>query len=165
VNPLAAPHHHNLLAAQGWFELGNSLEAAAELDTIPTALRAHPDVLELRWQIYAKAGQWEACLDIGRAMVKLAPDRPMSWLRRSVALHGLKQFSEAEDLLFPAVEMFPDNGHIRYDLACYACLLGDNNRAREWLEQAFALANGKHFRLMALSDPDLEGLRVKPGEV
>jgi tetratricopeptide (TPR) repeat protein len=165
VNPLAAPHRHSLLAAQGWFELGNSLEAAAELDTIPTALRAHPDVLEVRWQIYAKAGRWEACLDIGSALVKLAPDRPLSWLRRSVALHGLKRFNEAEELLMPAVERFPADWQVRYDLACYACLLGDNNRAREWLKQAFALGGNNRVRLMALNDPDLESLWASIGTI
>jgi hypothetical protein len=36
----------HLQAAQGWFELGNHVEAAEELEQISPQLRAHPPV----WQ-------------------------------------------------------------------------------------------------------------------
>ena len=61
----------HLEAAQGWLELGNHEEANEELELIDAPLRSHPDVLEVRWGIYAKVKNWEACLDIGKAMVKL----------------------------------------------------------------------------------------------
>ncbi len=54
----------HLQAAQGWLELGNHVEADAELDNIRPELRAHPEVLKLRWQVYAAAKKWEAALDI-----------------------------------------------------------------------------------------------------
>jgi hypothetical protein len=41
--------------------------------TIP-ALRCHPDVLEIRLQIYAEVGKWEQCIDIGNALVRFAPE-------------------------------------------------------------------------------------------
>jgi hypothetical protein len=65
VNELTPPDSHYLLAAQGWLELGDHLEADKELDEITPELRVHPDVLEIRWQIYAKEKKWLACLDIG----------------------------------------------------------------------------------------------------
>jgi hypothetical protein len=55
VKPLDPPDSLHLRAAQGWLELGDHLEANSELDKITAFLRSHPDVLELRWQIYAKA--------------------------------------------------------------------------------------------------------------
>lgn len=55
IQPLHPPASLHLLAAQGWFELGNHLEADKELDEITPGLRAHPGVLEVRWQIYAAA--------------------------------------------------------------------------------------------------------------
>lgn len=58
------PDTHHLAAAQGWLQLGNHVEANEELEQIAPSLRSHPDVLELRWQIYAKAEKWDACLDI-----------------------------------------------------------------------------------------------------
>ena len=54
---------------------GNHEEANEELELIDAPLRSHPDVLEVRWGIYAKVKNWEACLDIGKAMVKLDPRR------------------------------------------------------------------------------------------
>src|SRR5579872_4748280 len=76
---------HHLSAAQGWLELGNHVEADADLNRITAAMRAHPDVLELRWQIYAKAGKWEACVEIGTALVRTAAKRPESWRRPASA--------------------------------------------------------------------------------
>jgi hypothetical protein len=45
--PLEGQRH--LDAAQGWFELGNHLEANEELEQITAEYRAPPEVLEVRW--------------------------------------------------------------------------------------------------------------------
>ena len=65
----------HLTAAQGWLELGNHEEAFEELEQIDAPLRGHPDVLEVRWGIYASIEKWEYCLEIGGAMVRLDPAR------------------------------------------------------------------------------------------
>ncbi|MDB6018136.1 MAG: hypothetical protein JWR19_2625 [Pedosphaera sp.] len=83
MNPLTPPNTHHLIAAQGWLELGNPVEANEELEKITPALRAHPNVLEIRWQIYAKTKKWEACVDLGNALVNATPDLPESWIHRS----------------------------------------------------------------------------------
>ena len=69
MKPLQPPDSHHLEAAQGWLELGNHAEADAELDSIASSLRAHPDVLNVRWGIYAAARKWEAALDIAAALI------------------------------------------------------------------------------------------------
>ena len=53
VVPLQPPDSMHLTAAQGWLELGNHEEAFEELEKIDAPLRGHPDVLEVRWGIYA----------------------------------------------------------------------------------------------------------------
>jgi hypothetical protein len=45
---------------------------------------------------------------------------------------------------------------MRYNLACYACQLGNLKGAKAWLGKAIDLAGKKDIRLMALDDPDLE---------
>ena len=50
-----SPDIDHLRSAIGWLELGNYLEADAELDEIAPRLRAHPDVLKVRWRVYANA--------------------------------------------------------------------------------------------------------------
>ena len=89
----------HLEAAQGWLELGNHEEANEELELIDAPLRSHPDVLEVRWGIYAKVMDWEACLHSGKAIVKLDSRRFTGWINRSFALHELKCTQEACDQL------------------------------------------------------------------
>jgi hypothetical protein len=38
-------------AAEGWLGLGNHLVANNELEHITPQMRAHPDVLQVRWQV------------------------------------------------------------------------------------------------------------------
>jgi hypothetical protein len=47
---------------------------------------------------------------------------------------------------------------IPYNLACYACQLGDLDDARRWLERAVALRSRADLRRLALNDHDLQPL-------
>ena len=58
----------HLHAAEGWLELGNLLEANEELDKITPALRAHPDVLAVRYNVFARGNKWDGCLAIAEAL-------------------------------------------------------------------------------------------------
>src|SRR5580765_5841699 len=107
VKPLAHPDSFHLRAARGWLELGNPLEANEELEKIAPALGMHPDVLEVRWQISAKAKQWEACIDLAERIIALTPDNPFGWIHRSFALHELKRTQEAWDNLIRVIKKFP----------------------------------------------------------
>ena len=86
---LPAPDNFHLRAAEGWLELGNHLEADRELEEIAPELRAHPDVLELRWHIYAIEEKWAACVAIAEAIILISPNRPDAWIHRSFALHEM----------------------------------------------------------------------------
>ncbi len=73
----------HLEAAQGWLELGNHIEAHAELDQITAKFRTHPAVLEVRLGIYMTAKNWEAALGIATALTKMVPDHLRSWFQAS----------------------------------------------------------------------------------
>ena len=73
MKPLEPPDSIHLEAAQGWCELHAFLEADAELDNITASLRAHPKVLEVRWQVYANLDKWVGALEIATAIVKQEP--------------------------------------------------------------------------------------------
>lgn len=165
MKSLEPPDTHHVKAAEGWLELGNSQEAEAELDNITAALRSHPCVLDLRWQIHAKAKHWGKCVEFGAALVKLAPDIPTSWINRSFALHELKRTHEALELLEPAINLFPDVWTIPYNLACYACQLGNRDEAWVWLERAMDVGKANAVKLMALEDKDLEPLWARIEEI
>jgi tetratricopeptide (TPR) repeat protein len=146
----------HLEAAKGWLGLGDHHAADAELKEIAAELRAHPDVLAVHWEILAKERKWKECLELGEALVKLAPEKPSGWLNRSIALHRLKRTHLARDELLPAARKFPKDWQVRYDLARYACLLGRLEEARAWLDEAFELGPRDKLKDMAVGDPDLK---------
>jgi tetratricopeptide (TPR) repeat protein len=157
MKPLAPPDSHYLRAAQGWVELGSPLEAEKELERIARELRAHPDVLEVRWHIYAQANRWEACVDLADATIQLAPDRAEAWIHRSFALHELNRTQEAYDNLLPVAGRFPNVWTIPYNLACYCAQLGRLGECQEWFRKAVAI-DEQTVKRAASDDPDLKPL-------
>jgi predicted Zn-dependent protease len=158
--PFEPPDSFYFSAAQGWLELGNCVEAAAELSHLRESLQPHPDVLELRWEIAARRNQWGEALVVARQLVGVAPERPSGWLHQSYALRrvpgeGLRRAWEA---LLPVAEKFPDEPIVAYNLSCYACQLGELEQARTWFKRALESGGRERIRLRALRDPDLEPL-------
>lgn len=164
MKALEPPESHHLHAAQGWFELGDDQTAAEELARIAQAFERHPDVLELRWLLAARAEEWDVGVNIGRDLVQTVPDRVAGWLHRAYATRraaggGLRAAYEA---LLPAAERFPEAPMVSYNLACYTCRLGDLRAARVWLNRGLEVADrcggSERYCFMALNDSDLEPL-------
>src|ERR1035437_2484172 len=109
IQPLEAPDALHLQAAEGWIGLGNYPDANDELEQIAAASRAHPDVLQLRWRIYANAEKWDVCLDIATALTTMTPERRFGWIHRAHALDKLGRTLEAKDLLLSVVNDFDAN--------------------------------------------------------
>ena len=151
------PDDIHLRAAHGWLELGNAREANEELEKITASLHAHPDVLDLRWHVYAQAKNWDACVDIAEATLKAAPDRPDAWIHRSFALHELKRTREALDHLLPAAEGFPEVWTIPYNLACYCAQLGRLDESKAWFIKAIVI-DANASKSAGIEDPDLKPL-------
>jgi len=160
VDALPAPQSHRLLAASGWLELGCAQEALAELEQLSGADRRHPDVLELEWLIRAELKQWEAALSLASRLVELAPERASGWLHRAYAMRRVPEggVQRARELLLAAVEKFPEESVIPYNLACYACVLGDLDEARAWFGRACRAGRKDALKSMALKDDDLKPL-------
>ena len=154
---LELPDIIHLDAARGWLDLGDHIQANKELEKITARLRAHPDVLELRWQINAKAKKWDACVEIAEAIVKLAPARADGWIHRSSALHELRRTQEAFDNLVPVAAGFAGLWTIPYNLACYCAQLGRLDECTEWFKRAMAI-DERAVQLTAIDDPDLQPL-------
>ncbi len=155
---LQPPDTHHLSAAIGWLELGNPSEATQDLEKISPALLVHPEVLEVRWQIHAKALQWEKCVEVAREFTEIAPKKSFGWIHLSFALHELKRTQEAHENLVGILEQFPDEWLMRYNLACYSCQLGNLDEAGRWLAGAALKGDAKQIKRMAQDDPDLEPL-------
>jgi tetratricopeptide (TPR) repeat protein len=155
--PLEPPDSFHLNAAQGWLELGNSQEANEDLERIAPLLRAHPDVLGVRWHVYAHAQKWDACVDLAEAIIKLDPDRAEAWIHRSFALHELKRTQEAFDQLLHVADRFRKVWTIPYNLACYCAQLGRLDQCQEWFKKAMDI-DGNAVKQAGIDDPDLKPL-------
>ena len=164
MKPIEPPDVHYLRAAIGWLQLGNHREANEELEQIAPQLRVHPDVLAVRWQIYARAQRWDACVNIASVVVELNPERSSAWLDLAYSLRRVINggLEAAFNALLPAVERFPAEPLIPFNLSCYACQMGRLEDASNWLLRAFAIAGKagarKRLGLLALEQPDLKPL-------
>ena len=159
AKPLPVHDQHHLNAAEGWLGLGDWRSANDELESLTPELGAHPDVLRLRFQVYSTAAQWELALVVAEALCDRVPHDLNALIHRSFALHELKRTAEAEVLL-PALDKFPQEPTVPYNLACYACVLGRVQEARRLLERAIEISgdHGDEVTLMALDDADLAAL-------
>jgi predicted Zn-dependent protease len=158
MKKLEPPDTFHLSAAQGWLGLGDPVSASDELEKITPQLRAHPDVLLVRCEIYHAARKWDALLDAAEILVRVLPNSTAGWVNRSYALHELKRTQEAFDQLLPATGKFPKNWLIPYNLACYCARMRKLKESRAFLRTASALGDAKKIKFMALEDKDLEAL-------
>lgn len=76
---------HHLRAAEGWKELGNLVEACNELEEIQAEARAHPVVLSIRYEIYARAGRWNMAAEVAEGLTNMLPDEPGHWINLACA--------------------------------------------------------------------------------
>jgi hypothetical protein len=159
---LEYPNGIYVAAAQGWLELGNSAEATAELNRISPSLREHPQVLALRCQIALKDQRWSDGLELAEILWRREPSNSFGWIHRSYCLHELRRTREAWDALLPAVEQFPKEWLLCYNLACYACQLGWLDECKTWFMRALDLGDPLEINRLAAKDPDLKPLFRQP---
>jgi tetratricopeptide (TPR) repeat protein len=162
---LEPPDTHHLSSAIGWLGLGNWREAEADLEKITPALHPHPDVLEVRWEVEAKAKNWSDALECAQELTRLAPQRAFGWIHLAYTLHELKRTTEAYDALASVLPRFPKDWLMRYNLACYECQLANLDQAWNWLEKACDLGDPEQIKAMALEDHDLEPLHEEISEL
>jgi len=148
--------YHNLRAALGFLELGDPDSAWEELELIPAEERAHPMVLRMRVDIYRDKERWMEMAEIARYLTEIEPEQPSHWIDRAWAERRHLGITTAEQTLIKALEGFPDESLMHYNLSCYACRQGRIDEAKERLAKAIEL--DPQFRALALEDEDLEGI-------
>jgi predicted Zn-dependent protease len=150
---LEPPDSHYLRAAEGWLELGNCVEAGAELDQIALGLRINPAVLEMRCRVFTVAKQWEGLIEASAALIAQQPQKAELYVRHANALFFLGRTAEARSFVLPLINRFPDNAILQYNLACYECQLGNFDDSKFWLIKSIVM--NKTLWQFARQDPDL----------
>ncbi len=157
IPPLPHPDNHYLRSAIGWHELGDQREAQVELAQISPAFQNHPEVLSTQWLILAAQEKWEDALHVATEMLSVCPDRVDAWIHQAYATRrtaggGIPQ---AREILLAAATKFPNEVMIAYNLACYACQIGELDESRSHLTRAAQLGGLDAVKKLALKDPDL----------
>ncbi len=145
-----------LEATVGYIALGMHEDAWDELENLPPEFRADDVVLALRIEILQGLRKWESCRVLAESLAKASPENPDWWLAWSFAIRREQSVEAAQVVLRKAAALHPDVGLIAYNLACYACVLGDIAEARELLKRAVLMDEA--FEKMALEDPDLDAI-------
>ena len=162
MNDIDPPDRFLVSAAIGWLGLGMFEEGLKELDQVRPDLQDHLQVADVRWQLNCRLGRWDECATIGERLRRVHPDRVESWVHSAYAVRraaggGLKA---AKKILVVAMEKFPDETIIPYNLACYDCQLGLCEECLCWLSIALKRSPNKTDRRrlieMALADEDLD---------
>jgi len=145
-----------ILAAQGYHELGLWREAWRELDGLSAPAQNRPDVLEMRVLILINERKWREALTLSRQLSDIAPEEEGGWVHAAYCLHELGRTGEALKALLAAPASLREKAIFHYNYACYSCVLGKIDEARQALLRSFAL--DKRYRDFARSDQDLEPL-------
>ena len=159
MKSLDSGEQRHVLAARGWIELGLTADAFDELDSIAPECRAHPDVLEVRWNACFMAKNWAQATDVAFKLTRMAPDRFSGWWQLSFALHEMGLTQEAFDSLVSVRHRFSGEWMTHYHLARYLVQLGRVKEGRAALRRALEIEPKQ--RLAALEEPDLEPLRME----
>jgi tetratricopeptide (TPR) repeat protein len=147
--------HINFLlrAAQGWIELGLPHEAWAELQQVPAEAQHRLEVMLLSLDTLQTLKQWKECATLGEEAARRYPDCGAIYLVTAYAIRRSRSLAEAREFLLQATDALAEEAMFHFNLACYACQLGDMDETMHRLETAFRL--DPKYRAQALDDEDL----------
>jgi tetratricopeptide (TPR) repeat protein len=156
IMSLEPPDQQYWQAAVGYVELGMFTDADSELDKIDPFLRAAPEILALRIEIYRGLKKWELMAELSMRLMEFHPGDPQWPVSLAYATRRGNSIEAAKEILLNAERKFPKEAVIPYNLACYCCQLGEIENAKNYLEQAFKIDSS--WRIRALDDTDLQPL-------
>lgn len=156
ATPLPLPDAHYWEAAQGWTGLQNAKEAYAELEKIRPELQEHPFVRSAWLDALILGDEWIKACEMATSLTNEFPDEPGFWLHLAYATRRAEGggIEQALKILDSALEKFPEEWMIPYNMACYLCQLERLEEAKLLLGKALEIG-GKDIRAAALGDEDL----------
>ncbi len=164
ITRLEPPDSHRVHAAEGWLGLGLPGDARAELDEVSKPNREHPETLRVKWEVLAALHQWDDAYQTALLLIQNSARDPAGWIHRAYAARRMTEGSleKAFKALYPAVELFPDEPLVPYNLACYCCQMNRLPESRIWLQRALRIPRNPKGKVaiknIALADKDLEAM-------
>jgi predicted Zn-dependent protease len=152
-------YQRTLVAAQGYCELQMYDEALEELASLPPEVHGEAVVVEMHLVTLMQAKRWEAALEYGRKMCELRPEAGAGFIHLAFCLHELGLTGQAKAWLMSGPPSIRKEANYFYNLACYECVLGNVDEARQLLAQSIAL--DPKYREFSKTDVDLRALYAK----
>ena len=156
-SPELLPILKRLNAAVGYLNLGMPQDAWNELEDIDAKDRPRSEVLKVRVEVCRALESWEMMAEVSNHLRKIEPDEVGHSLNQAYANRRFKSEAEAAEILSMALLRYYDDALVRYNLACYWCVMGRVEEATEML--GTACTRDESLRELAEADEDLEGLR------
>jgi tetratricopeptide (TPR) repeat protein len=154
---LSKKDQHHLQASVGYTQLGMNQEALAELDQVSSTERISTEVLALELAILHQSCQWIQALKVAEQILLLDAGNPDWHIAAAYASRRSESLTQAEIILSHALQLFPDNALVHYNLGCYAAQLGEIERSCDLVREAFRL--DPKFKKISKTDPDLDPIR------
>lgn len=144
--------------ALGFLELGMTEDAWNEMSELPAAHDEHSPVRQLRVEILGRMGRWGDAAALCLPMLEKEPGEIFWWIQGAYAQRRAHSIEAADAILRGALAHHPPEGIVLYNLACYACVQGRMEEAKDFLNRTIH-TDPEHIIAMALKDEDLIPLR------
>lgn len=151
------PPEKHLSYALGYLQLGLVSAAREELSAPPPEFLATPPALAVRIEIAMADETWDEVIALAPELIGHDATQERPWIAWAYALRERERITEAQETLLAGARLIrAPSPLVAYNLACYACLLGELPEARSLLAEV--VARDKSWRDIARDDPDLAPL-------
>ena len=94
---------------------------------------------------------------LARELRFLYPNEEDWWISDALASRRSESIEEARKILLDGLALHYESAIIRYNLACYACVLGHPGECLDFLKEA--ARRDEKYKQMALEDEDLSAVK------
>ncbi len=143
-------------AVQGYLELGMHAEALSELAALEQEAGPRFEILALRMSVLRAAREWDGMREVTARMRRMRPGEAETWIWLADASRHSVSLEAAREILTEAEKSFPDNPHIKFQIGCYHCRLGELEPAERYVRAAIAL--DRRWNRIARGDDDVREL-------
>ena len=143
--------------ASGYFNLEMYEEAERELRALPKEEPWEKNARMMLMGIRQEQENWVLAQEIARGLRLEFPDEKDWWISDAYATRRCESVERAREILLEGLVVHCDCSLIRYNLACYACVLKSPGECLDFLKEA--VKGDEKYKLMALEDEDLKDVR------
>jgi hypothetical protein len=142
---------------QGYLAMEMYQDALRELRALP-----NEEPWEKRGQVFLltihqEMANWEDAQKVARGLRYEFPEEVDWWIADAYATRRHESIIAAQSILLEGLTLHYADGLIRFNLACYACVLKNPSECIDFLKEA--VKRDERFKLMALEDDDLIDVR------